>query len=198
MKGLIHIYCGDGKGKTTAAIGLAIRAVGRGKQVVMARFLKNDDSGEVGVLLGIPGITLLPCRKSFGFTWNMTDRERQEARVYYGDLLEEAWDLARELPGGERAGKGAEKNGKTDDGKKGEKGADLLVLDEVLGACRAGLVREERLLALLDGKPEGLEVVLTGRGPSKELMARGDYVTRMEAVPHPYEKGIGAREGVEY
>ena len=151
MKGLIHIYCGDGKGKTTAAIGLAVRAAGRGKRVVIARFLKNDDSGEVGVLERVPGITLIPCRKSFGFTWNSR-----------------------------------------------EKGADLLVLDEALGACSAGMIREERLLKLLDEKPEGLEVVLTGRSPSEELLARGDYVTRMEAVRHPYEKGIGARAGVEY
>ena len=78
MKGLIHIYCGDGKGKTTAAIGLAVRAAGRGKRVVIARFLKNDDSGEVGVLERVPGITLIPCRKSFGFTWNMNEKERQE------------------------------------------------------------------------------------------------------------------------
>ena len=167
MKGLIHIYCGDGKGKTTAAIGLAVRAAGRGKRVVIARFLKNDDSGEVGVLERVPGITLIPCRKSFGFTWNMTEKERQEAGAYYEALLEEAWELA-------------------------------LVLDEALGACSAGMIREERLLKLLDEKPEGLEVVLTGRSPSEELLARGDYVTRMEAVRHPYEKGIGARAGVEY
>ena len=94
MKGLIHIYCGDGKGKTTAAIGLAVRAAGRGKRVVIARFLKNDDSGEVGVLERVPGITLIPCRKSFGFTWNMTEKERQEAGAYYEALLEEAWELA--------------------------------------------------------------------------------------------------------
>ena len=111
MKGLIHIYCGDGKGKTTAAIGLAVRAAGRGKRVVIARFLKNDDSGEVGVLERVPGITLIPCRKSFGFTWNMTEKERQEAGAYYEALLEEAWELAGGLRGGERAGEGAEKSG---------------------------------------------------------------------------------------
>ena len=110
MKGLIHIYCGDGKGKTTAAIGLAVRAAGRGKRVVIARFLKNDDSGEVGVLERVPGITLIPCRKSFGFTWNMTEKERQEAGAYYEALLEEAWELAWGLSRGRarRGGRGEE------------------------------------------------------------------------------------------
>ena len=94
MRGLIHIYCGDGKGKTTAALGLALRAVGRGKRVVIARFLKNDDSGEIGPLSRLGGVTLIPCRRSFGFTWNMTPEERAEAAAYYGGLLEEAWKLA--------------------------------------------------------------------------------------------------------
>ena len=185
MRGLIHIYCGDGKGKTTAALGLALRAAGRGKRVVIARFLKNDDSGEIGPLSRLGGVTLIPCRRSFGFTWNMTPEERAEAAAYYGGLLEEAWKLA------------CPKEGSGREASRGE-GADLLILDEALGACSQGMISEKRLLELLDERPEELEVVLTGRNPSEALLARGDYVTRMEAVRHPYEKGIGAREGVEY
>ena len=190
MRGLIHIYCGDGKGKTTAALGLALRAVGRGKRVVIARFLKNDDSGEIGPLSRLGGVTLIPCRRSFGFTWNMTPEERAEAAAYYGGLLEEAWRLAcpKEACGKETCGREA---------SRGE-GADLLILDEALGACSQGMISEKRLLELLDERPEELEVVLTGRNPSEALLARGDYVTRMEAVRHPYERGIGAREGIEY
>ena len=203
MRGLIHIYCGDGKGKTTAALGLALRAVGRGKRVVIARFLKNDDSGEIGPLSRLGGVTLIPCRRSFGFTWNMTPEERAEAAAYYGGLLEEAWRLAcpKEACGKESleaAGQMALSGADTDQPAVLRRGADLLILDEALGACSQGMISEKRLLELLDERPEELEVVLTGRNPSEALLARGDYVTRMEAVRHPYEKGIGAREGVEY
>ena len=192
MRGLIHIYCGDGKGKTTAALGLALRAVGRGKRVVIARFLKNDDSGEIGPLSRLGGVTLIPCRRSFGFTWNMTPEERAEAAAYYGGLLEEAWKLAcpKEACGRNAGGGWPDGLIRADtDQPAASGGADLLILDEALGACSQGMISEKRLLELLDERPEELEVVLTGRNPSEALLARGDYVTRMEAVRHPYEKG---------
>ena len=75
---------------------------------------------------------------------------------------------------------------------------DLLILDEVLGACTAGLLAESRLLSLLDGRPEPLEIVLTGRGPSQALRDRADYLTEMKPVKHPFDKGVPAREGIEY
>ena len=106
LKGRVHIYWGDGKGKTTAALGLALRAAGRGKQVVIARFLKTEDSGEVFLLRQVPGIRLLPCAKSFGFTFQMDEKIRQEAALFYGGLFSQA---VREA-----------------------KGADLLILDEIL------------------------------------------------------------------
>ena len=82
MTGLIHIYHGDGKGKTTAAIGSAVRAAGRGKRVLIARFLKTDDSGEVMGLAHVPGITLLPCDQNFGFSWEMSAVQRKAAALY--------------------------------------------------------------------------------------------------------------------
>ena len=137
--GLVHIYCGDGKGKTTASVGAAVRAAGSGKKVVIKRFLKNDHSGEVEVLKQIPGITVLPCTRQFGFSWN-----------------------------------------------------------EAVGACSLGFIKEERLLELIGCKPEKLEVILTGRNPSKELLAAADYVTEMVMRAHPYTRGIPARKGIEY
>ena len=88
--GCVHLYCGDGKGKTTAAIGLAVRAAGTGKQVVAARFLKTDQSGEVEILKRLPEVTLIPCEKTFGFTWKMTDEVKQEAADYYKSMFETA------------------------------------------------------------------------------------------------------------
>ena len=87
MTGLIHIYHGDGKGKTTAAVGSAVRAAGRGKKVLIARFLKTDDSGEVMGLGHVPGITLLPCDENFGFSWEMSDVQRKAASLYYNNLF---------------------------------------------------------------------------------------------------------------
>ena len=137
--GLVHIYCGDGKGKTTASVGAAVRAAGSGKKVVIKRFLKNDHSGEVEVLKQIPGITVLPCTRQFGFF------------------------LENEFPG-ERRGKGIlrGRTGKSLETAWGQD-ADMLILDEAVGACSLGFIKEERLLELIGCKPEKLEVILTGR-----------------------------------
>ena len=78
--GLVHIYCGNGKGKTTASVGAAVRAAGNGKKVLIKRFLKNDHSGEVEALKQIPGITVLPCTRQFGFSWKMKQEEKEEAK----------------------------------------------------------------------------------------------------------------------
>lgn len=173
-KGLIHIYCGDGKGKTTAATGLAVRAAGRGKKVVVARFLKTDDSGEVAILKTIPGISLLPCEKSFGFYFQMTDEQKKEAEEYYESLFFKAVSLARLQE------------------------ADLLVLDEIMATCRFQMVKEADLIKFLRDKEEKLEVVMTGRDPSEALVSLADYVSEIRKVKHPFDHGINAREGIEY
>ena len=93
MNGMVHIYCGDGKGKTTAALGLALRAAGNGVPVVIARFLKNDGSGEVGILENVPGVYLFPCERQFGFTWTMSEAQKAEAGEYFTELFERAWEM---------------------------------------------------------------------------------------------------------
>lgn len=174
MKGYIHIYCGDGKGKTTAAVGLAVRAAGRQKKVLVARFLKTDDSGEVAVLAGIEAITVIPCTKTFGFYSRMTDLQKQEAGEYYSRLFETTWKKAvAEM-------------------------YDCVVFDEIMAACRYGLVDEELVVQALKEKPEELEVVLTGRDPSERLLELADYVSEIRKRKHPFDKGVAAREGIEY
>lgn len=173
-KGLVHIYCGDGKGKTTAALGLALRAAGRGKKVLLARFLKTDDSGEVAALKNIPGITLIPCERTFGFLSHMTEEEKREAKDWYGKVLEKTLVLA------------AEEN------------YDLLILDEAMAACNGKVIDEERIIHFLENRPLKMEVVLTGRNPSERLLDKADYISEIRAVRHPYKKGIAAREGIEY
>lgn len=173
MPGLIHIYCGDGKGKTTAAVGLSVRAAGAGKRVLFAQFFKNGSSSEIRVLEQLPKVETDICRTHYGFYKRMNAEERGRAQRDYTALLEDALEKARD-------------------------GVDLLVLDEVVSACNHQMVPEERLAAFLKQKPEELEVVLTGRGPSGALLELADYVTEMRKEKHPYDRGIQARRGIEF
>lgn len=172
--GLIHIYCGDGKGKTTAAVGAAIRAAGRGKRVFFVRFLKTDDSGEVASLHQLPGVTLLPCKRSFGFSWEMSEDQKKEASRFYGEMFHHAWNTAA------------------------EEAYDMLVMDEIIGACGLGFIDEAAVCRALEEKPACLEIIMTGRSPSPRLEELADYMTEMVMKKHPYTCGIGAREGIEY
>lgn len=175
--GCVHIYCGDGKGKTTAAAGLAVRMAGSGGRAVIVRFLKNDDSGEVEALRQIRGITVIPCRKTFGFTWQMTEEQKKEAAAFYVGLFREAADMALQYAG---------------------QGAVLFVMDEVCAAVGSGLLAKEEVIEFLDQCPESMEIVMTGREPLPELMERADYISEIKKVRHPFDKGISARRGIEY
>ena len=163
--GMIHIYTGDGKGKTSAAVGLAVRMAGRGKTVTVARFLKTEDSGEVEGLRRLEQVTVIPLEKSFGFVWNMTKEEKQEAAAYYRTIWEQA----------ERAGR-----------------------DGLMAAWKYEFVDRERVLSFLRHLPRGLEVVLTGRDAPGELEDMADYITEMKKIRHPFDRGVAAREGIEY
>ena len=169
-KGLIHIYCGDGKGKTSAATGLAVRAAGCGKQVLFARFLKNEDSGE----LEIPEIHVIHLERSFGFYRTLTEEEQAEVRRMYEALWH---DIVRRA--------------ETD-------AYDVLVMDEFMAAYNYGLIGHDAAFAFLREKPERLEVVLTGRDPDEALVELADYVSEIRKVKHPFDRGIRARRGIEY
>ena len=172
MPGLIHLYCGDGKGKSTAAVGLAVRAAGAGMKVVFAQFFKDGTSSELRVLRALPEAKVLVCERHFGRFRNMSEEEKAEAKEAYSALLETA--IARAA------------------------GAQLLVLDEAVSACNHGILSEERLLGFLRSKPEGLEVAIKGRNPSEALQSAADYVTEMRKLRHPFDRGITAREGIEF
>lgn len=172
-KSCIHIYCGDGKGKTTAAMGLAVRAAGNGKKVVLTQFLKDGSSSELNILRELPQIQVLNCTKKFGFFWNMSEEQKEEARKSYMDLFEEA---VRETIGSH---------------------AFLLVMDEFLAAYNHGMIDREKALNFLKDKPEDLEVVLTGRDPAPELVELADYVSEIQKRKHPFDQGIPARKGIE-
>lgn len=172
MAGLIHIYCGDGKGKTTAAIGLAVRCAGSGGRALILQFFKDGRSSEFAALKRVDGIDVIEQSRTFGFSWTLTDSQKEEAAAYYSALLEDAFA---------RAG-----------------AYSLLVLDEAMSACANRMIGEERLLELLAGRPAGLEVVLTGRDPSLRLLDAADYVTEMCKKKHPFDQGVPARKGIEF
>lgn len=167
---MLHLYCGNGKGKTTAAMGLALRAAGRGKRVVIAQFLKGADSGERLALSQLPQVTLLPVPDTVKFSFRMTDEERLAEAQRYQQLLSLICKEAQDC--------------------------FLLVLDEACAAVSTGLLPLDDLLSCLDRL--NCEVVVTGRDPDPQLAERADYITSMEAVRHPFTQGVTAREGIEF
>lgn len=172
MSGTVHLYTGDGKGKTTCAMGLALRAAGHGKRVVIAQFLKDGRSGERLAFARFPNVKLLPVPERTKFVFAMTAAEKEEAAEDARGMLRAAERLMGDC--------------------------DLLVLDEVCAAVSTGLLSPGEVADLLDGRPGALEVVLTGRDPAPELLSRADYVTEMQKRKHPLDRGAAAREGIEY
>ncbi|MBO7395599.1 MAG: cob(I)yrinic acid a,c-diamide adenosyltransferase [Ruminococcus sp.] len=171
---MLHIYTGNGKGKTTAAVGLAVRATGAGKSVTFIQFLKNGTSSEIELLkkLGIEVSCTECCNK---FTSAMNEEELDELIAEHNALLRQAGRLIN--------------NGKT----------DMLVLDEFIGAYNKELldtVIAEKLIA--DALSTDCELVLTGRDAPQTLCLLADYITEMLPHKHPYEKGIPARKGIEF
>ncbi|MGN0967694.1 MAG: cob(I)yrinic acid a,c-diamide adenosyltransferase [Oscillospiraceae bacterium] len=171
--GLIHLYCGDGKGKTTAAAGLSLRAAGAGKRVLFVQFFKNGNSCEVKALNQMETVRTMHSAIPHHRFSKMDEQERVQARDDYRRLLDDALAAARE-------------------------DVNLLVLDEVISACNHEIISEETLLEFLRTKPECLEVVLTGRDPSDALLSLADYVTEMRKIKHPYDRGVRARRGIEF
>jgi len=171
-RGLIQVYTGSGKGKTTAAIGLAVRALGQGMRVLLVRFLKPEEpkSGEVAFLEGCPEIDVVT--SGMGILCGQPDRDAVSQSVVA------TFDLAR--------------------AKIAEGRYDLAIFDEINNALRRGYLPIGGILAFLENKPESLEIVFTGRGAPQELLERADLVTTMEETKHPLKKGIPARRGIEY
>lgn len=170
--GRIHIYYGDGKGKTTAAMGQIVRAAGRGFKVLVFQFLKDNTSGERAVLEALPMVTCLPGKENVKFYSQMNNEEKAEAAHYNNKALDEIVKFCSPF--------------------------DMLLLDEALCAVKLGLLNEDKLLSFLEHKPKELEIILTGHEASDRIIGAADYVTKMHKIKHPYNIGIQARPGIEY
>lgn len=173
MTGCIHIYEGDGKGKTTAGVGLAVRCAGSGRKVLYTQFLKTNTSSELNILEKIDQIDLMRCERSFGFVMNMSEETKKEAKKYYREHFQKVITKV----------------------KQGDYG--MVVLDEIIASYNYEMIEREALLTFLKEHPEGLEIVMTGRKPDEELTELADYVSRVQKIKHPFDKGIPARLGIE-
>ena len=165
---MLHLYWGDGKGKTTAAMGLALRALGHGRRVVILQFLKDGSSGEIEMLRRC-GAVVYACPNA-KFTWLMTDAERAEARRTNTRTLQTI------LQGS----------------------FDLLVLDEAGSAWELDMVDKALLQKAVLERPAEQECVLTAHAAPQWMLDAADYATEMKCHRHPYQRGISARKGIEY
>ena len=171
MKGLIQVYTGDGKGKTTAALGLALRAAGRDMKILIVQFMKKWDYGELHSVEFIPNITL----KTFGtkdFVY------KGKAKKIDFEEAEKAFSCGME---GVQSGN-----------------YDMVIFDELNMAIYYELLDLKEVVKKLKNKPDNMEIVITGRKAPEELIEIADLVTKMKEMKHPYRKGIQARKGIEY
>ena len=170
-KGLVHIYTGSGKGKTTAAIGLAVRAVGSGMSVVFFQFLKGMNTAETTPLEKLDISVHKPAQPK-NFVWSMDEKTQKISRDINRKAFLEACEAMQKY--------------------------NLVVLDEIFACLHAGYITLDELLTCIQGKPPETELVLTGRNAPHEAVALADYVTEMDAKKHPFEKGVQARKGIEF
>lgn len=172
--GLIHIYCGDGKGKTSAAMGLGLRAVGHEKKVLLTQFLKSNKTGELHSIEKLSEFFHVvlgePAKK---FVWNMTDEEKAVVKAEHTKRFKEITKKAV------------------------EENYEVLILDELIATINLDFVPLQLVVDFLKNKPTSLEVVMTGRNPQEELVELAHYVSEIKAIKHPYTEGIPARVGIE-
>ncbi len=168
---MIQVYTGNGKGKTTAAIGLALRSLGRGRRVALLQFLKLNETGEMRGLSRFENCQV----QQFGTSDFITE---ETAKELDRQLAQEGCSRAEEI--------------------LRDKAADLVILDEINVALHLKLIKLERVIDLIAACPPEIELVLTGRDCPQEIISLADYVSEIKEIKHPYRKGIIAREGIEF
>ncbi len=177
-KGLVQIYTGDGKGKTTAAFGLALRAAGQGNKVLIYQFLKPP-SLDIGERSALKHVAARIRVETLDIEWDIAKSFKDKK------LITKTKSAIKEAL--ERIAETAEK-----------KLYDCVILDEIVFCLSKGLAKLEDVKKVIDRRDPAVEVVLTGRGATKELIAMADLVTEMKNIKHPFDKGLSARRGIEF
>jgi len=174
-KGYVQVYTGNGKGKTTAAVGQAIRAVGNGLKVYMLQFLKTEPTGELEIakLIG-DKFQVFRFESKKGFYWTLNEEEKKILK----SEIDKAYNFAMKVIN--------------------NSSCDVFILDEIMGVLSNKLLTEEQVIELIDKKPINMELILTGRNVPDPIKNKADLVTEMKEIKHYMQKGVYVREGIEY
>ncbi len=171
---MIHVYYGDGKGKTTAAVGIAARAAGSKMKVLFVQFLKTEFSGERHTLSHTENVSLTFCPLELKFTFDMDEKEKQHAAKVFKGVFDRSVTTALT----ERY--------------------DMVVLDEIFDVINCEMVSEGEVFEFITNAPKSMEIVMTGHNPPERFIEVADYVTEFRKIKHPYDKGITGRIGIEF
>ncbi len=173
--GYVQIYTGNGKGKTTAAVGLAVRAAGNEYNVFMVQFLKGSKTGELESAKKLaPYFNIFRFEKKRGFFWTLNAEEKIELK----EEIQTAYEFCMQA--------------------LKEQKCDILIMDEVMGALKNDLISEEQLIKLIDNKPNNIELILTGRDVPKAILDKANLITEMKDIKHYFNEGVPSREGIEF
>lgn len=173
MKGLVHVYTGDGKGKTSCSLGLTLRALGWGKKVCIVQFVKGyKEIGELNFAKTCDNLTFI----------QISDTNKLD--IHENDVISRKKDAKKSLEIAQNEIFSSK--------------YDIVILDEINCAINYNLIEIEKVIELIKTKPLNVELVLTGRDAKEEIINLADYVTELKMIKHPYQKGIVAREGIDY
>ena len=171
---MIHAYYGDGKGKSTAAAGMALRAAGNHMRVMFVQFMKTENSGERVALQRFDNVTLSSCPLELKYTYNMDEHERQQVSVMFRGIFDRSVSMTL------------------------SDRYDMIILDEVFDVIHEGMLAGSDVFEFISNAPNSLEIVMTGRKPPQRFIDAADYVTEFKKIKHPFDHGVAARIGIEF
>ena len=171
---MIHAYYGDGKGKSTAAAGMALRAAGNHMRVMFVQFMKTENSGERVALQRFDNVTLSSCPLELKYTYNMDEHERQQVSVMFRGIFDRSVSMTL------------------------SDRYDMIILDEVFDVIHEGMLAGSAVFEFISNAPNSLEIVMTGRKPPQRFIDAADYVTEFKKIKHPFDHGVAARIGLEF
>lgn len=174
-EGYVQIYTGNGKGKTTAAVGLATRAAGNEYMVYMVQFLKTGATGEIESAKKLsPYFNIFRFQEVKGFFWNLNEEEKKQLKIEVKKTFDFCLDAIE------------------------NRKCDILIMDEVMGTLSNDLLSEDEIIALIDKKPKDMELIMTGRNVPERIAEKANLITEMKEVKHYFKEGVPARKGIEF